>query len=203
MAFAFQKTYSPAIERLLYHYSQSLSEKARRRCAALAAITLGHGGIRSIATVLACDPQTVPDGMREIKQLPDDPAGSRVRTPGGGRTKTAVQQVALLQQGQDTIKDRSAGDPMRQAVGWTDLTPQEMSQSLREHAVWAGPRIVRRRLDGLGCARRHMLQGFPGGDSPHREAPCRPLAPRIQELLAAGTPVLSMETTKKAYVGTL
>jgi len=30
------------------------------------------------------------------------------------------------------------------------LTPQEISQSLREHAVGAGPRIVRRILDGLG-----------------------------------------------------
>src|SRR6266536_1033591 len=80
MAFAFQKTYSPEIERLLYQYYQSLSEKDRRRFAALEAITLGHGGIRYIAKVLACDPQTMQDGMRELKQLPDAPAGSRVRT---------------------------------------------------------------------------------------------------------------------------
>jgi len=203
MAFAFQKTYSPAIERLLYQDSQSLSEKDRRRLAALEAITLGHGGIRSIAKVLACDPQTVQDGMRELKQLPDDPAGSRVRKPGGGRKKTAVKHVGLLQQVQDTIKDRIAGDPMRHDVVWTDLTPQEMSQSLREHAVGAGPRLVRRMLDGLGVARRHILQGLPGGDSPHRDAPLRHLAPLIQALLAAGNPVLRIDTTKKAYLGTL
>jgi len=159
MAFAFQKTYSPEIERLLYQYSQSLSEKDRRRFAALEAIQLGHGGIRSIAKVLACDPQTVQDGMRELTQLPDDPAGSRVRKPGGGRKKTEVKQVGLLQQVQDTIKDRIAGDPMRHDGVWTDLTPQEISQRLREHAVCAGPRLVRRMLDGLGLARRHMLQG--------------------------------------------
>src|SRR6266436_4307211 len=185
MAFAFQKTYSPEIERLLYQYYQSLSEKDRRRFAALEAIKLGHGGIRYIAKVLACDPQTVKDGMRELPQLPDDPAGSRVRKPGGGRKKTEVKQVGLLQQVQDTIKDRIAGDPMRHDVVWTDLTPQEMSQSLREHAVGAGPRLVRRMLDGLGVARRHILQGLPGGDSPHRDAPLRHLAPLIQALLAA------------------
>jgi hypothetical protein len=203
MAFAFQKTYSPEIERLLCQYYQSLSEKDRRRFAALEAIKLGHGGIRYIAKVLACDPQTVKDGMRELKQLPTDPAGSRVRKPGGGRKKTEVKQVALLQQVQDTIKDRIAGDPMRQDVVWTDLTPQEISESLRAHAICAGPRIVRRMLDGLGFARRQMLKVLPGGDSPYRDAQFRHLAHLIQEFLAAGNPVLSMDTKKKEYLGTL
>src|SRR6266850_5422435 len=203
MAFAFQKTYSPEIERLLYQYYQSLSEKDRRRFAALEAIKLGHGGIRYIAKVLACDPQTVKDGMRERKQLPDDPVGSRVRKPGGGRKKTEVNHTDLLQPVQDTIKDRIAGDPMRQDVVWTDLTPQEISTSLRERAVCAGPRIVRRILDGLGFARRQMLKVLPGGDSPHRDAQFRHLAHLIQEFLAAGNPVLSMDTKKKEYLGTL
>src|SRR6266851_5205279 len=154
MAVSFQKTYRPDIEQLLRPYAQSLSEKDRRRCAALAAITLGQGGIRSIAQVLACDPHTGKDGRQERKQLPEDPAGRRVRKPGGGRTKTAVTHADLIQQGQDTIQDRIAGAPMRQDVVWTDVTPHEMSPSLREHAVGAGPRIVRRLLAGLGGARR-------------------------------------------------
>ena len=95
MAFYFQKTYCPEIEQLLRQDYQSLSEKDRRRFAALEAITLGHGGTRSIAKVLGCAPQTVKDGMRELKQLPDDPAGSRIRTPGGGRKKTEVTHAAL------------------------------------------------------------------------------------------------------------
>src|SRR6266446_6060643 len=203
MAFAFQKTYSPEIERLLYQYYQSLSEKDRRRFAALEAIQLGHGGIRYIAKVLACDPQTVKDGMRELQQLPDDPAGSRVRKPGGGRTKTEVKQADLIQQVHDTIKDRIAGDPRRQDVVWTDVTPQEISTSLREHAVCAGPRIVRRILDGRGFARRHMLKVLPGGDSPHRDAQFRHLAHLMQEFLAAGNPVLSIDTKKTECLGTL
>jgi hypothetical protein len=203
MAFSFQKTYRPDIEQLLRQYYQSLSEKDRRRFAALEAITLGHGGIRSIAQVLACDPQTVKDGMRELKQLPDDPVGSRVRKPGGGRKKTEVKHTDLIQQVQDTIKDRIAGDPMRQDVVWTDLTPQEISTSLREHAVCAGPRLVRRILDGLGFARRHMLKVLPGGDSPHRDAQFRHLAHLIQEFLEVGNPVLSIDTKKKEFLGTL
>src|SRR5258706_8178913 len=73
MAFAFQKTYNPEIERLLYQYYQSLSEKDRRRFAALEAIKLGHGGIRYLSKVLGCDPQTIKDGRQELKQLGPNP----------------------------------------------------------------------------------------------------------------------------------
>jgi transposase len=72
MAFYFQKPYDPAIEHQLYKYYQSLSEKDRRRFAAVEAIKLGHGGIRYIAQVLGCDPHTVQEGMRELKQLSHD-----------------------------------------------------------------------------------------------------------------------------------
>jgi len=203
MAFYFQKTYRPEIAQLLRQYYQSLSEKDRRRFAALEAIKLGHGGTRYIAKVLGCDPQTITDGLRELKQLPDDPAGSRVRKPGGGRKKTEVKQADVIQQIQDTIKNRTAGDPMRQEVVWTDLTPQEISKSLQEHAICAGPRIVRRILAGRGFARRQMLKVLPGGDSPHRGVQFRHLAHVIQAFLEAGNPVLSIDTKKKEYLGTL
>ena len=147
MAFYFQKTSRPDIEQLLRQYYQSLSEKDRRRFAALEAVKLGHGGTRSIAKVLGCDPQTVKDGRRELKQLPDDPAGSRVRKPGGGRKKTEVKHADVTQQVQDTIKDHTAGDPMRQDVVWTDWTPQEISKSLQEQSVWGVTLLKRRRVN--------------------------------------------------------
>jgi hypothetical protein len=201
--FFFQKTYTPAIEQLLRQYYQSLSEKDRRRFAAVEAITLGHGGIRSIANVLGCDPHTVKEGMREIEQLPADPAEHRVRKSGGGRKKTEAKHPDVIEQVQNALKDRTAGDPMRQAVRWTEATPQEISDSLQAHAVCVGPRIVRRMLDRLGFARRQIAKVLPGGDSPHRREQFRPLAHLIQEFLDAGTPVLSIDTKKKEDLGTL
>src|ERR1700746_797789 len=110
MAFYFQKTYRAEIEQLLRQYYQSLSEKDRRRFAAIEAIKLGHGGTRYIAQVLGCDPQTVREGLRELTQLPDDPAGHRIRKRGGGRKKTEAKHPELIQQVQHTIQDRTAGD---------------------------------------------------------------------------------------------
>lgn len=151
MAFHFQKTYAPEIEQLLRQYHQSLSEKDRRRFAALEAIKLGHGGIEYIARILACDPQTIRVGMRELKQLPHDPAGPRVRKLGGGRKKTETQHPDVIEQVQRTIDHRTAGDPMRHNLVWTDLTPREIADSLDQQdlSVSVGPRIVRRILDTL------------------------------------------------------
>src|SRR3989449_8551821 len=203
MAFDFQKHYAPDIEQLLRQYYQSLSEKDRRRFAAVEALTLGHGGTTYIAHILGCDPHTIQEGIRELKQLPDDPAGKRVRKAGGGRKKTEAKHPELLQPVPHTIKERIAGDPMRDDVLWTDLTPQEIADSLHAHGVCGGPRIVRRRLDTLGLARRQIAKVLPGGDSPHRDAQCRHLCHLIQEVLAAGNPGLSIHTNKKEFFGTL
>jgi hypothetical protein len=58
-------------------------------------------------------------------------------------------------------------------------------------------------LDGLGVARRQIAKGLPGGDSPHRGAQFRHLAQLIPAFLDAGTPVLSIDTKKKEFLGTL
>ena len=203
MVFHFEKTYGQEIERHLRHYYQSLSEKDRRRYAAVEAIKLGHGGTQYIADVLGCDPQTVRDGMRELTQLPDDPAGDRIRKPGGGRKKAEDKDPDLIRQVQHTIQNRTAGDPMRSDVLWTDLTPREISDDLQSQAASAGPHIVRRILNTLGLARRQITKVLPGGDSVHRDAQFRHLGHLIQEFLAVGNPVLSMDTKKKEFLGTL
>src|SRR6266567_8176828 len=141
MAFDFQKHYAPDIEQLLRQYYQSLSEKDRRRFAAVEALTLGHGGTTYIAHILGCDPHTIQEGIRELKQLPDDPAGKRVRKPGGGRKKTEAKHPALLQHVQDTIKERIAGAPMRDDVLGTDLTPKRFPTACTPTASVLAPTL--------------------------------------------------------------
>lgn len=58
-----------------------LSEKDRRRYAAVEAAKLGHGGVEYIARVLACDPKTIRQGLKELEE-PEDPAAGRVRKKG-------------------------------------------------------------------------------------------------------------------------
>jgi hypothetical protein len=58
-----------------------LSEKDRRRYAAVEAAKLGHGGVEYIARLLSCDPKTIRQGMKDLDE-PEDPADGRVRKKG-------------------------------------------------------------------------------------------------------------------------
>ena len=77
----------PAIEQRLRDFAQTLSEKDRRRFAAIEASQRGFGGIVYIASVLGCSTKTIERGLKELDQLPNDPAAGRVRRPGAGRKK--------------------------------------------------------------------------------------------------------------------
>ena len=95
MACYFQKTYGPEVEQLLRQYHQSLSEKDRRRFAAVEAITLGQGGMSYISDVLGCDPETIQAGMQELKQLPDAPASKVVQTTAMSRASVSRELQEL------------------------------------------------------------------------------------------------------------
>lgn len=64
-------------------FYDSLSEKDRRRYAAVEAEKLGHGGVEYIAQVLGCDEKTIRHGQSDVALLPDDDAEGRVRIKGG------------------------------------------------------------------------------------------------------------------------
>jgi len=75
------EAYSPDIEQKMKRFYDWLSEKDRRRYAAIEALKLGHGGIEHIAKVLQCDPKTIQQGLSELKE-PEDAAAGRVRKKG-------------------------------------------------------------------------------------------------------------------------
>lgn len=87
MAFQFTARYKREVEERMQGFYETLSEKDRRRYAAIEAQKLGRGGITYIADVLGCSTRTIERAASELEQLPNDPAAGRVRQPGGGRKK--------------------------------------------------------------------------------------------------------------------
>jgi hypothetical protein len=75
------EVYTPEVEAMMKRLSGWLSEKDRRRYAAVEAAKLGHGGVEYIARLLSCDPKTIRQGLQDLEE-PEDPAGSRVRKKG-------------------------------------------------------------------------------------------------------------------------
>lgn len=75
-------TYAPELETRMKAFFDSLSEKERRRYAAVEAMKLGYGGIEYIARVLGCDSNTIRHGIEDVDHLPEDEAAGRVRKKG-------------------------------------------------------------------------------------------------------------------------
>jgi hypothetical protein len=75
--------YPENVAQKMRQFADWLSEKDRRRYAAIEALKLGHGGIDYIARLLGCDPKTIRQGVQDLEQ-PRDPAAGRVRKKGAG-----------------------------------------------------------------------------------------------------------------------
>ena len=84
----------PVTEKRMRDFAQTLSEKDRRRFAAIEAAQRGYGGIVYIAGVLGYSTKTIERGMKELDQLQNDPAAGRVRRPGAGRKKRSHRSRA-------------------------------------------------------------------------------------------------------------
>jgi len=73
--------YSAEVETKMKRLFGWLSEKDRRRYAAVEAAKLGHGGVEYVARLLSCDAKTIRQGLKELEDAEDAAAG-RVRKKG-------------------------------------------------------------------------------------------------------------------------
>ena len=204
MSVQLKEVYQTEVEQKMRNVYDCLSEKDRRRYAAAEVVKLGYGGVAYIARLFGCSPESIEHGVRERDQLPDDPLGNRIRRPGAGRPKIEEQHPEVVQHVQQIIGHRTAGDPMRADVTWTDLTPNEIAGHLREEfETIIAPRIVRRILGGLNFGLRKIAKVLPGKESPDRDRQFLRIAELKDAFLAAGNPVISMDTKKKEFLGRL
>lgn len=79
------QVYDSTIEEQMLNFYRSLSEKDRRRYAAVEATKLGHGGAAYVSRLFGCDPDTIASGRKEVGNLPEDDAADRIRKKGGAK----------------------------------------------------------------------------------------------------------------------
>lgn len=79
------EAYESRVETQMVNFYRSLSEKDRRRYAAVEAAKLGYGGATYISSLFGCDADTIRQGMNDVQQLPHDDAEGRVRKRGGAQ----------------------------------------------------------------------------------------------------------------------
>jgi Rhodopirellula transposase DDE domain len=203
MAFAFRAQYSPEVAARVQRFYATLSEKDRRRYAAVEARRLGHGGIEYVAEVLGCSRRTIERGLNELDALPHDPAAGRTRRPGGGRKKKVEAEPQLQQNLNSVLEVRTAGDPDEAEVVWTDLSPRQIADAVTELGTPVSPPVVRAWLEEQGLALHKIAKVLEGGESPNRDAQFQRITELKAEYLDAGNPVFSVDTKAKEHLGQL
>ena len=190
------EVYSAEVERQRQRFFEWLSEKDRRRYAAVEATKLGHGGVEYIARVLAGDPKTIRQGLRDLEEEEDAAAG-RIRKKGGGRLQRAVAQPTLEANLRQLLLEFTAGDPMREGVLWTNLSLRELSRRLLALGTPASRRTIRRVLRQLKLGCRTARKKKTMGHHPDRNAQFENIARLRHDYEAAGDAVISIDTKKK------
>ena len=99
------------------------------------------------------------------------------------------------------LQERTAGDPMRQEVRWTDLTFEQIAGHLAEAGTPVSVPVVKQLLRKHGYVKRKAQKSKAMGQHPDRNQQFEKIARLKQEYLEAGNPILSIDTKKKELLG--
>lgn len=188
--------YSLEVEQQMRRFYRSLSEKDRRRYAAVEAFKLGWGGITYISQLFECDDKPIRNGMKELEQEAVLNQ-SEIRQAGGGR-KSAFETIEGLDAAfLRVIGQHTAGSPTDETVKWTNLTRQEIAELLRSEGIAVSVTVVDQLLEKHHYRKRKAQKRLATGTHPQRNEQFDNIKRLKETYQAAGNPVLSMDTKKE------
>jgi transposase len=193
--------YLPSIETHMQAFYQSLSEKARRRYAAIEAHKLGHGGRSYIARVLGCSPQTITQGLHDLREA-DPFERTRIRRPGGGRKLVEEKNptiIAVLEQ-MLSNENEIAGDPMGKQK-WVRSSTRRLCTRLEEAGYQVSHKTVGRLLKDMDFSLKTNKRKQGSSKHPERDKQFQYIAAQRQACAGAGSPIISVDTKKKELIG--
>lgn len=175
-----------------------LDERARRLLVGAAARELGRGGITLMAASTGISVDTVGRGAAELEA--GVTADGRVRAKGGGRRPVEEVDPQVWPVLKRLVDPETRGDPMSE-LRWTTKSTAKLADELaaREHPV--SPKSVARLLRDHGYSLRANSKTVEGKQHPDRDAQFRYINSVVADQLAAGAPVISVDTKKKELVG--
>jgi len=176
-----------------------LDERTRRIMAANEAIALGYGGVSTVRRACGLSRKAIAKGIQEIKSG-SVPAGGRIRSEGAGRKKITARDPKLLSALDRLVDPETRGDP-ESLLRWTCKSSRALAAQLTRQ----NHPISHVKVGQLLREQDYSLQGNrkteEGGDHPDRDAQFRHISAHVKASLAAGTPVVSVDTKKKELVG--
>jgi hypothetical protein len=176
-----------------------LDERGRRLMAANEAQFLGYGGVSLVSRACGLSRKAIAKGIGEIQAGIVLPAG-RVRRIGAGRKKITEHDPGLAGALDRLIEPETRGDP-ESPLRWTCTGTRTLAAQLsrRGHAVSHSK--IGQLLREQGYSLQSNRKTEEGEDHPDRDAQFRHINAQVKRALAAGTPVISVDTKKKELIG--
>ena len=187
-----------ALARFFEVMSPLLDERQRRVLLGASAEMLGRGGQARVTVASGASRSTVIAGMKEVKTGvgPSD----RVRAAGAGPKRLVDTQPGLLEALDELVNPETRGNPMS-LLRWTSKSVAKLTKDLVRQGYSLSEDTVGRLLKTLGYSLQSPAKVKEGTSHPDRDGQFRYLHARAQEFVAAGQPVISVDTKKKEMVG--
>ena len=175
-----------------------LNEVQRRVVAGAMAESLGRGGKTAVAKASGLSRNTVIKAQSEVEAgiEPSD----RLRAPGAGDKPAIEKQPGLAEALDELVHPDTRGTPMS-ALRWTLKSTYELSRDLQAKGFRASAELVRRLLHQMGYSLQAPSKQVEGTSHPDRDGQFRHINDLVAQRLAAGEPVVSVDTKKKELIG--
>lgn len=175
-----------------------LNEVQRRVVAGAMAKALGRGGKTAVAEASGLGRNTVSKGEREVRAgiEPSD----RLRAEGAGDKPAIDKQPGLLEALDELVWPETRGHP-ESPLRWTLTSTYELARQLTGKGFKVSAELVRRLLHQMGYSLQAPAKQVEGASHPDRNGQFEYLNSAVAERLAAGEPVISVDTKKKELIG--
>jgi transposase len=178
-----------------------LTERARRRWAAVEAQSLGNGGISAVCAATGLARSTIRRGLAEL-QSDESLDQGRQRRAGAGRKKAVETDPQLRAALEQLVEPDSRGDP-QSPLRWTCKSTRRLARALTAQGHAVGPTTVRRLLKQAGYSLQSNRKTREGQSHPDRDAQFRHINRRVKAQQRGGQPTVSVDTKKKETLGNL
>lgn len=189
--------YGEEVEEWMRNLYQSLSEKDRRRYAAVEAKKLGYGGISYVCRVFGCHESSVSRGLEELESLLT-PGETQIREEGGGRKKVVDTTPGLDEAFLEIMSPHTAGSPMDETIKWSNLGREKIAEMLAEKGYAVSVPVVEQLLDRHDFRPRKAFKSEAGKEVDNRDEQFENIENLVEYAHENGNPVMSMDVKKKS-----
>jgi hypothetical protein len=159
----------------------------------------GSGGVSLVARATGISEDTIRRGLAELGSGERLEAG-RVRRPGGGRRPVVESDPRVEQDLERLVDPATRGDP-ESPLRWTSKSLPKLRGALIEMGHEISESTLGKLLKRLGYRLQANAKVREGKQHPDRDAQFEHINETVRAALAAGQPVISVDTKKKELVG--